>query len=112
LSLSGITAVAAAGLFLIGVGWSAAYLGSTAVVSDLAGPAERAGALGLTDLIAASSAGVGVLGSAILLEVSGFSALVFVAVGLLALPVALLVPLRETTPGSWPVAAGSAPPAG
>lgn len=112
LSLSGATAVAAAGLFLIGVGWSAAYLGSTAVVSDLAGPAERAGALGLTDLIAASSAGVGVLGSALLLEVSGFTALVLVAVGLLALPVALLVPLRETTPGSWPVAAGAAPPAG
>lgn len=101
-----------AGLFLIGVGWSAAYLGSTAVVSDLATTRERGGALGLADLVAALSAGVGVLGGAALLEVGGFAILALTSVALLVLPVALLIPLRETTPGSWAVVAGSPPPAG
>jgi MFS family permease len=89
------TPVATVGLFLIGVGWSAAYLGSTAVVSDLSAPSERAGALGLTDLIAAISAAIGVFGGAALLEGPGFTVLSVVALGLLAAPVALLVPLRE-----------------
>ena len=92
---------AAGALFQIGVGWSAAYLGSTAVVSDLATPSERAGALGLTDLVAALSAASGVLGGAAILELSGFVELTFVALALLALPAALLLPLREATPGTW-----------
>jgi MFS family permease len=104
LSLSTVTMVAAAGLFLIGVGWSAAYLGSTAVVSDLAAPAERAGALGLTDLVAASTGSAGVLGSALLLEVADFGTLVTVAIGFLVPPVVLLLRVREEAPGSWPEA--------
>jgi MFS family permease len=110
--LSQATGGAGAGLFLIGVGWSAAYLGSTAVVSDLAAGSERAGALGLADLIAALSAAAGVFGGAALLEIGGYTILAVTSLGLLTVPVLLLVPLRETTPGSWPMAAGSAPPAG
>jgi MFS family permease len=108
LSLSSATLVAAAGLFLVGVGWSAAYLGSTAVVSDLASPTERAGALGLTDLFAASSAAVGVLGTAVLLEVAGFGTVAVIGLALLVLPAVLLIPLREVTPGSWPPAMAEA----
>jgi hypothetical protein len=48
----------------------------------------------------------------LLLEVGGFTILAVTSLGLLTLPVILLVPLRETTPGSWPVAASSTPPAG
>jgi MFS family permease len=110
LSLSSLTLIAALGLFLIGVGWSAAYLGSTAVVSDLATPAERAGALGLTDLVAASSGAAGVLGSALLLEAAGFGALVAVAFGLFLVPFVLLLALREEAPGSWPAAMAEAGP--
>lgn len=108
LSLSSATLVAAAGLFLVGVGWSAAYLGSTAVVSDLASPTERAGALGLTDLFAASSAAVGVLGTAVLLEVAGFGTVAVIGLALLVLPAVLLIPLREVAPGSWPPAMAEA----
>jgi MFS family permease len=99
--VSTATPVATGALFLIGVGWSAAYLGSTAVVSDLAAASERAGALGLSDLVAATAAAVGVLGGAALLEAAGYGALSIVALGLLILPAALLVPLRERTPGAW-----------
>jgi hypothetical protein len=35
--------VVAIGLFLLGIGWSATFLGATAVISDLSEPTERAG---------------------------------------------------------------------
>jgi MFS family permease len=104
--------VAAVGLVLIGVGWSAAYLGSTAVVSDLAAPSERAGALGLSDLVAALAAALGVLGGAALLQLAGFTALSVTALALLLVPIGLLVPLREAAPGSWRVGREARIPAG
>lgn len=90
--------VPGAGLFLIGVGWSAGYLGSTAVVSDLSAPAERASALGLTDLVAGLAAAIGVLGGAVLLEATGLFTLGFAALALLLVPLLLLLALRERTP--------------
>jgi MFS family permease len=82
-------------LLLIGVGWSACYLGSTAVVSDVTAPAERAGALGLVDLVAALAAGVGVLGGAALFQATGFGVLGWVTAALLSVPLALLIILRR-----------------
>ena len=93
------------GLFLVGVGWSVAYLGSTTVVSDLTEPAERAGALGLTDLVAAVASAVGVLGGAALLQATSFPTLAVVALVLLVIPGALLLRLREPAPGRWEAAA-------
>jgi MFS family permease len=104
LSLLAGTMVPAGGLFLIGVGWSAAYVGSTAIVADLATPAERGRALGFTDLVAALAAGTGVLGGALLLEATSFPVLALTAIALLLVPAALLLPLREDGPGRWPQA--------
>jgi MFS family permease len=104
LSLLAGTIVPAGGLFLIGVGWCAAYVGSTAIVADLATPAERGRALGITDLVAALAAGGGVLAGALLLEATSFPVLAMTAIGLLLVPTALLVPLREDGPGRWPQA--------
>jgi MFS family permease len=92
------TPIATGALFLIGVGWSAAYLGSTAVVSDAATASERAGALGLTDLVAATAAAVGVFGGAALLEAEGYAVLSIVALGLLLLPAVLLVRVPDRAP--------------
>jgi MFS family permease len=94
--------VDAVGLFLIGVGWSAAYLGSTAVLSDLTSPAERTGALGLADLVASLTAAAGVLTGGFLFESTGFAPLAWAAIALLVLPLVLVVSLRETSPGRWP----------
>lgn len=93
--VTGGTAVPAAGLVLIGIGWSAAFVGSTAVVSDLAAPSERAGALGLMDLVASLSAAVGVFGGAFVLETGGFPVLVGAGLALLVLPISLMVALRQ-----------------
>jgi MFS family permease len=105
------TPVATVGLFLIGVGWSAAYLGSTAVISDLATLSERAGALGLADLVAAISAAAGVFGGAALLEGAGFAVLSWVSLALLGFPVVLLLSLRDTAARveELPVAGRGAP---
>lgn len=94
---------AGAGLLLIGMGWSAAYLGSTAVLSDLASPWERGGALGATDLTSSLAAGAGTMGGALLLGAAGLPALAAAALALLAIVVALLLPLREPQPGRWMV---------
>ncbi|MGH2675679.1 MAG: MFS transporter [Actinomycetota bacterium] len=86
----GSTALPSVGLLMIGVGWSFSYIGSTAVISDLAGPTERAGALGLTDLVAALAAATGVLSGAALLQATGLLALGIAALVLLVIPIALL----------------------
>jgi MFS family permease len=103
-AFAGGTILSAIGLFLIGVGWSAAYLGSTAVISDLSGPAERGRALGLADLVAAASAATGVLGGAVLLGATGIGVVGTVGLALLSLPLLLLAPLQEAGPGRWPQA--------
>ena len=101
---AGGTFLPAVGLFLIGVGWCAAYLGSTAVISDLSGAAERGRALGLADLVAALSAATGVLGGAFLLGATNIGVVAVAALILLSLPLLLLAPLQEAGPGRWPQA--------
>jgi MFS family permease len=100
LGLVGGHAIPAAGLVLIGVGWSIAFVGSTAVVSDLAAPSERAGALGLTDLVASLSAAAGVFGGVFVLETAGFPVLVVAGLILLILPISLMVALRQPVPAA------------
>ena len=106
-ALGTATVFTAVAMFCAGVGWAGAYLASTAVVSDVTSPMERAGALGLTDLLVSlCSAAGGVIGG-VLLELGGFP-LVTVAAGLLFIPVVTLVfPLREPEPGRWVVAAAA-----
>jgi MFS family permease len=94
------------GLFLIGVGWSAAYLGSTAVLSDLTTPSERAGTLGVADLMASLSAAAGVLTGGFLFESTGFAVLAWAAVILLLAPLGLVLAVREPAPGRWAAAEG------
>jgi MFS family permease len=98
----GSTVLPSAGLLLIGVGWSFSYIGSTAVISDLAGPTERAGALGLTDLVAALAAATGVLSGAALLQVTGLLAVAFAALALLVIPIALLAARGEQVAAGRP----------
>ncbi len=88
------------GLFAIGLGWSATYLGATAVISDIMAPSERGGALGFTDLlISASSAGAG-LAAGFVFEGAGFRVL-GIAVAVLVAPVLLtLLRLRDAAPAA------------
>ena len=84
--------VIGAGLFAIGIGWSATFLGATAVISDITAPNERAGALGFTDLLVSLTSAVAGLAGGIVLEAAGYGPL---GVGLAAVVgAALLVVAR------------------
>jgi MFS family permease len=96
----------ASGLFLVGVGWSAAYLGTTATLSDVSRPSERGRVLGTADLVASLSAAAGVLAGGFLFEATGYEALAAAAFVALLAPLAVVLVLRETAPGRWAPAEG------
>ena len=98
----GSTILSAAGLLVIGAGWSFSYIGSTAAVSDVAGATERAGALGLMDLVASVSAATGVLSGAALLRATALPVVGITAFALLAIPVALLTTLAPKVAAGRP----------
>jgi MFS family permease len=71
-----------AGLFLIGIGWSAMFLGATALISDVTVTHERAGALGFTDLFSSAASATAGLVGALILEVAGYRTLALSVAGL------------------------------
>lgn len=87
--------VVGVGLFLIGLGWSATFLGATAVISDITAPNERAGALGLTDLLISASSAVAGLAGGVVLESAGYGALGVGLAVLVAIALVQVARLRE-----------------
>jgi len=79
-----------AGLFLIGLGWSAMFLGATAVISDVTQPTERAGALGFTDLFSSASSATAGLVGALVLEAAGYRVLALGVATLVAAAAAMI----------------------
>jgi MFS family permease len=87
--------VIGAGLFAIGLGWSATFLGATAVISDVTAPNERAGALGFTDLLVnLTSAAAGLVGG-IVLEAAGYGLLGILLAALVAVALIFVARIRE-----------------
>ncbi len=84
------------GVFLIGLGWSATNVASTALICDLTPGPKRGGILGANDVVTGvTSVAFPTLGGAIL---SVFGFVTFGVAGILvALPVVLgVLPIRET----------------
>ena len=101
----GSATIVGAGLFALGLGWSATFLGATAVISDVTTPAERAGALGFTDLFVSLCSATAGLISGIVLEAAGYSTLgtitaVLVGVVLVAVVRSETAPAPGVDPGS------------
>jgi MFS family permease len=94
--------VVGASLFAIGVGWWATFLGATAVISDLTAPNERAGALGLTDLLISLTSAVAGLTGGVVLEAAGYGALGVGLAVLVAGALLIVVRLREPVPAGVP----------
>ena len=88
----------AAGLFAIGLGWSATFLGATALISDLTEPSERGGALGFNDLLVSMSSAIAGFAGGFVFEGAGFRVL---GVGVASLVLVVMVAVlraREPAP--------------
>jgi MFS family permease len=106
-SFTELTPLIGLGMFVVGLGWSACFLGATAVISDVTDPAERGGALGFADLVTSAASAGGALAGGFILESSGV-AVVGVIMACLLVPVLVLVlPLREPKPGRFAVQASA-----
>jgi MFS family permease len=90
----------AVGLFAIGLGWSATFLGATAVISDLTEPNERASALGFTDLLVSLSSAVAGLAGGFVFEGAGFRILGLGVASVVLLVVLAVARRREPVPVS------------
>lgn len=91
----GSVAVLAVALFLLGLGWSFALVGGSALLTDTVPLASRAQAQGRADLLVGLAGATGGLGSGLVLALSGFT-----AIGLLtaAVAAALLAAGRAAAP--------------
>jgi MFS family permease len=91
----------AAGIFLVGAGWSGAYIGGTVLVTD-ATPADRnARVLGLTDMAAAVLTISASIGGGAWYAAHGLPGLGLMSVAIIVLPAILVWTLREPRPGSY-----------
>jgi MFS family permease len=97
----------AAGLFLLGLGWSAGLVAGSALLTDSVPPASRAAVQGLSDLIMNTAAGIGGAAAGLVMAHAGYGWLNAVGAFLL-LPVAVLaLPSRRRSAASSPAAADS-----
>lgn len=90
-----------AGIGLVGLGWSGAYIGGTVLVTD-ATPADRtARVLGLTDMATAALAITASIAGGAWYAGHGLPGLGLLAVGIVTLPALLVWTLREPRPGVY-----------
>jgi MFS family permease len=83
------------------VGWSCSNVAAVALIADTTGPAERGRAIGTNDTLnGVASISLPLLAGP-LVAVAGIGALAVVSVGLMIVPIAMLLHLRETSPGRY-----------
>ncbi|HZJ09154.1 MAG TPA: MFS transporter [Trueperaceae bacterium] len=81
-------------LFVIGLGWNLAYVGSTVVLADATRPLERARLLGFNDFAAINFGALGAAVCALILGSAGLVPLVLTGALLSLLPIAWMIPGR------------------
>jgi MFS family permease len=83
------------GIFLVGVGWSCSNVAGSALIADLTAPGERGRAIGTNDMLSgAGSIALPLIGGPIV-ELAGLPALALIATALLAIPMVMLLRLKE-----------------
>lgn len=90
------------GTFLVGLGWSGAYVGATTVVTDVTGPGERGRAVGRLDLWSNGAGAILPILAGFLVEGLGIWAIGLAGVVILMYPLWLLLRLGEEKPGVYP----------
>ncbi|WP_229890486.1 MFS transporter [Streptomyces lavendofoliae] len=87
----------AAGLFVLGLGWSAGLVSGSALLTDSVPQAARAAVQGLSDLTMNTAAGLGGAGAGLIVAQAGYGRLNAVG-ALLLIPPAVLLLLRRKSP--------------
>ncbi|PZA08372.1 MULTISPECIES: MFS transporter [unclassified Meiothermus] len=94
-------AVITLGTFLVGLGWSGAYVGATTVVSDVTAPDERGQAVGRLDLWSNGAGAILPILAGFLVEGVGIWAIGLAGVTILLYPLWLTLRLVEDQPGVY-----------
>lgn len=89
------------GLFLVGLGWSFAYVGATTLVTEVAPAASRGRVLGLADLGGSVASAFAATGAGLWFATNGLPALGLAAAALMLVPLALVLAIRERAPGRY-----------
>jgi hypothetical protein len=93
--------VVTGGTFLVGLGWSCGNVAGVALIADTTAPHERGRAIGTNDTLnAVASISLPLLAGP-LVAIAGIGSLAVVSVGLMIVPIAMLLRLRETSPGHY-----------
>lgn len=89
------------GIFLIGLGWSAAVVASTSVIADVLGPRARGKGIGVNDVAMGATALSFPIVGGILFEVADFTALGLFGLVATFPALALVLLLKEPRPGVY-----------
>jgi MFS family permease len=100
-ALSPSYAIIMAGLFLVGVGWACGNVSTAALIADTTSPEVRGRAMGVNLTLGSAASIVSPILGGVLLAQFGGGSLVVVSVLLMIAPIALLLRLRETSPGQY-----------
>jgi MFS family permease len=98
---------AGGGLFLVGLGWSFAYIGGTLIVTDVTPIESRARLVGAADLGARGAAAVGSGLAGFWWAANGLPSLGWATVAIALVPLAFVLALREPRPGVYADAAAA-----
>ncbi len=89
------------GTFLVGVGWAACTVASSALITEVVTAGERGRAVGLSDSVSQLASMVMPLAAGPFVVLAGLESLSVVVVVVLVAPIAMVLRLREGAPGRY-----------
>lgn len=89
------------GTFLVGVGWAACTVASSALITEVVTAGERGRAVGLSDSVSQLASMVMPLAAGPVVVLAGLESLSMVVIVVLVAPLALVLRLRESSPGRY-----------
>jgi MFS family permease len=90
-----------AGILLVGLGWSAAFIGASVLLTDITVPGRRARILGRADLIMQLSAAAVTISGGFWFAANGVAGLGVLAIAVVTLPFVAMLFVAESVPGQY-----------
>ena len=96
----------AAGILIVGLGWSFGYIGASVLLTDITAPSRRARILGRADLITQLTAAVVATSGGVWFAAHGLAGLGVVAIAVVTLPFMAFLFVLEPLPGQYGLTRG------